>query len=576
MNEVSVKEGLDAMLSEYNDTRVYVGPNRLEIGDVKGRIMSDSLAIPRASIRVKNTLKEITSDSEGQFTIDAESGDILVINALGMLEKEVLLSKVTDIKINLTPDTTVLNEVTLYGKTKKKIITATTPYGEKNIDAIGYSVNELTKEDILSSNITLDDVIAKIPGVMISGFGANKRYSFLINVTSSTGVFVDTNPIIVIDDMIYHQKDGLEHLPPIDIQSIQSIRAIKSLAGTNRYGSDGAYGAIEIRTNATYSKAQDKIVEKPSALAKNNNFTEFDIRTINEIQGKPIYIQQLEKADSFEAAKDIYFNQKNTYPLTIPYIINVSDYFKSWDPDFALTILSNIAALASKNVKALRALAYKLEEMKQFNNAKFIYRHIAELRPNDAQSYRDLAQIYEFTANYDDAMDLYKQMLSNSIESIDFTGMQQVIVNDIKHLLAFHKSMVNYQDLPSELLNANLKQDLRIVFEWNDPSTEFEIQFINPQNKFYKWSHTLDGNKALISDELHNGYSVQDFEIDDSELGKWLINIETIQEEKIQNPTYLKYTVYRNFGLATETKEVKVIELNTKQQNVNLDKLIYH
>lgn len=573
LSEVSVKEGLDTMLSEYNDTNVYDETKNLGPGSVNGRIISDSLVISKASIRVKNTLKETTSDSQGHFTIEAEQGNILVIKALGMLGKEVLLSKNSNIEIELIPDTTVLNEVVLYGKRKPKSETTLTPYGEKKADAIGYAVAELTNKDISPSYVTYDQVMAKIPGLIISGIGDRKRYSFARNVGSS--LELDANPIIVIDDIIYKQENGLDNLPLIDIQSIQSIKALKSLASTNRYGSDGAYGAIEIRTNATYFKTQDKTIEKPSALAKNNDFTEFGIPNINEIQGKPIYIQQLENAGSFEESKSIYFNQKNTYPISIPYIINVSEYFKKWDQDFALTVLSNIASVAIKNVKALRALAYKLEEMEQFNNAKFIYKHIAELSPKDAQSYRDLAQIYELTHQYDDAMALYKQILSNSIEGVDFTGMQQVIVNDVMHLLAFHRSRVKYQDLPSEILNKNLKQNLRIVFECNDPSAEFEIQFVNPKNKFYKWFHTLEENKALISDELRNGYSVHDFEIDDSEPGEWLINLKTFQEEEIQNPTYLKYTIYRNFGLATETKEIKVLELNTKQQNVNLDKLIY-
>lgn len=576
LNKVSVKDGLEMMLTEFQDNESY-DDSEWNGGNIKGIVISDSKPIPNAAIRVKNTLKETLSDKEGRFSINAKQGDVLEIISLGMEEEEIVLSNNPNIEVNLKQKTIVLSDVTVYGKIEKVEHTVLTPYGEKNVDAVGYSTNEMTGKDISPGDISFDQVIAKLPGVMITGVGNNKRYSFLNNVSSSTGVFVDTNPIIVIDNIIYHQDDGLQNLPPIDIQSIQSVRAIKSLAGTNRYGSEGAYGAIEIRTKATeINNNEDSTVKKEnSALAIGNDFVDEGIFSINHIVETPNYITELNNAATFEEAKTIYFNQKNYIPYSIPYAIKVSDYFKKWNKDFAYVILTEIASVANDNMKALKALAFKQEELKRYKDAKWIYEYVAKLRPNDAQSYRDLAQIYQQTANYKEAMQLYKLMLSNSIEGIDFTGLQQVISNDLKHLLAFHKSMVDLTGLPSEFLDPNFKIDRRMVFEWNDFSTEFDLQFVNPKLKFYKWSHTLLDNKSLVNDEVQNGFSTQDFVIDDDESGEWLINLKSLGHDDTFNPTYLKYTVYENFGLPNETKKVKIIKLETKGQNVTLDKFIY-
>jgi len=575
LNKVSVKDGLEMMLTEFQDNESYDELEWSE-GNIKGQVISESNSIPNATIRVKNTLKETLSDKEGRFSINAQQGDVLEITALGMEKEEIALSSISNIEVNLSQKTTVLNDVTVYGKTQKPENIVLTPYGEKNADAIGYTTNEMTSEDISPGDTSFDQVIAKLPGVMITGMGNNKRYSFLNNVSSSTGVFVDTNPIIVIDNIIYHQDDGLQHLPPIDIQSIQSVRAIKSLAGTNRYGSEGAYGAIEIRTKATeINTVVDSSKKENSALAIGNDFVEEGIFSLNDIVELPNYINELNNATTFEEAKTIYLNQKKTIPFSLPYVINVSDYFKKWDEDFAYVILTEIASVANDNVKALKALAFKQEELKRYKDAKFIYEYLSKLRPNDAQSYRDLALIYQQTANYKEAMQLYKLMLSNSIEGIDFSGMQQVISNDLKHLLAFHKSRVDLTGLPSEFLNPNFKIDRRMVFEWNDFSTEFELQFVNPKLKFYKWSHTLLYNKILVNDEVRNGFSIQDFVIDDDESGEWLVNLKSLGYSDTFNPTYLKYTLYENFGLPNETKKVKIIKLDTKGQNVTLDRMMY-
>ena len=576
LSKESVKDGLEMMLTEYQDNESYDEIESVE-GLIKGKVLCDSKAIPNTTIRVKNTLKETLSDKEGRFSINADQGDVLQINALGMEEQEIVLSNNSYFEVNLTQKTTVLNDVTVYGKTQKKVEnTVLTPYGERNVDAIGYTTNEMTNEDISPGDTTFDQVIAKIPGIMITGVGNNKRYSFLNNVSSSTGIFVDTNPIIVIDNMIYHQKDGLQHLPPIDIQSIQSVRAIKSLAGTNRYGSEGAYGAIEIRTKASEINLDESSkTREDSALVKGNDYVDEGISIWNNTLETPYYLNELKNAATFEEAKTIYFNQKKSMPISIPYIINISDYFKKWNGEFAYVVLTEIASVANENVKALKTLAFKQEELNHFKAAKLIYERIAKLLPKDAQSYRNLALIYQKTDNYKEAMQLYKLMLSNSIEGIDFSGLQQVITNELKLLLSFHKSKVDVTGLPLEYLSPNFKIDRRLVFEWNDPTTEFELQFVNPQKKYYKWSHTLLENKTLMYDEINNGFSVQDFVIDDDLPGEWTINLKTPEQNESINPTYLKYTIYENFGLPNQTKKVKVIELDTKNQNVTLEKLMY-
>jgi monoamine oxidase len=161
------------------------------------------------------------------------------------------------------------------------------------------------------------------------------------------------------------------------------------------------------------------------------------------------------------------------------------------------------------------------------------------------------------------------------MEGVDFTGLQQPIIDELMHLLAFHRSKVNFKDLPTNLLTAKFKQDLRIVFEWNDPNAEFELQFVNPQKKFFKWSHTKFNNRERMLDEIKKGYTTEAYIIDDAEAGEWIINIEALNEKPDINPNYLKYTIYKNYGLPNETKTIKILQLENIKQKVTLDKIIY-
>ena len=122
----------------------------------------------------------------------------------------------------------------------------------------------------------------------------------------------------------------------------------------------------------------------------------------------------------------------------------------------------------------------------------------------------------------------------------------------------------------------NFGFDYRIVFDWNDPAVEFNVQFVGPKKKYYDWSHTVLDDKDLLEDELNYGYNTEEFIIEKSDKGKWLINIEnyTIQDES--NPTYIKYTVFKNYGRPNEIKKVEVIDLNKLKQKITLDVLNYY
>ncbi|MCB0461701.1 MAG: carboxypeptidase-like regulatory domain-containing protein [Flavobacteriaceae bacterium] len=573
--QTSRKDALNFMFNEIDDEADYTEIDTKESNTIYGKITSDSLIIQGAKINVKNSYVQTISDAEGNYNIQASEDDILQVSALGMLPKEVLVSNKQNININLKPDGQLLDEVLLRAKAKKEIVI--TPYGKKDINSVAYSASEISNKDINASHQTLDQLVAKLPGTIVSGIGDRKRYTFLVNTFATTGTSnIDPNPVIVIDDVMYSQADGLDKLPPIDLQTIVSIKAIKSVVGTNRYGSMGAYGAIEIRTNASALSETKKPINKPSALAQGNDYLDEGISFFEDNKEPSKFIKQLSVAATFEEAKNMYYRQKNQMKvMPTSYVIEASEYFEKWDKDFAYNVLSNIAELAYNNPKALLSLAYKLDELKYYEQAKYIYERIAELRPKDAQSHRNLAQIYEKTKAYDKALQLYKLMLSNSIEGVDFSAIEQVIANEFSRFLAHNRTKIDVSDIPSDYLNAKFKYDQRIVFEWNEPNTEFELQFVNPLKKFYRWSHTQLENQARMMDEINNGYAIEEYIIDDAEPGEWIINIENLTNETNSiNPTYLKYTAYKNYGLPNETQTVKVVKLNDCKPKVTFDKFL--
>ena len=547
-----------------------------------GKVFSVSGPIQGATIRIKNSLVEAQSDFDGYFNIDAQVGDILIVNFLGMTEKQTFVEDLDDLYVLLKTEAQVLDEVVLSSSNKNEDNLVDTGYGRKNKDAVGFSNSTITKKDFSPGAINLVDVIrGQFAGVRIEGFATPR-----ITIRGGTGSM--NTPAYAIYDV-----DGLifEDFPNfINVQQIESITILKSYGATNRYGSVGRGGVFVIRMNNLYKGSSQSL---DSALIKGNDYEE-ELSMIS-LENNSNYIKELEEAFSFENAKEIYLRQTSNLEFkSLPYYFDSYDYFKRWDNDYAFSILTDAVISAKSNPKALKALAYKMESVDRNFEAELVFEHLLKIRPSHEQSYRDLALIYSKNQKYVLAADIYKKILLNSIDEVEVLGLQKTIANEAYHLYTTNRDAFDFKNFPIDVLkrllpnlDLNNKQnsfikpkefgyDYRVVFDWSDSNIEFNVQFVSPSKKFFNWSHTKFENKDQLMDEIKFGYNTEEFIIDDSQKGEWLINIDNFSIESDINPTFLKYTVYKNYGRDNEIRKTSVINLNRLTQKLTLDKLFYN
>jgi tetratricopeptide (TPR) repeat protein len=551
---------------------------------LKGTVSTEkNLSIPNASIQIKNSFKMAYTDFDGLFQIAAKVGDTLVIDYIGMNKKEVVVNNLNPLDIILKPNTELLNPVAIKGKKKKpKKKYADTGFGKRSLDAYPLGT-VITADQIGPQHIYTSDVLrGSVAGLFVYNGGANTVPRFGIGPrrslrgASSDAESLSQTLMLIRGEEVQVFYDGFPFrgsVDDIEIRTIDNIVILKSIPSTILYG--GRPTILITSKNRFIKKDEDGNIIN-TALATNNDYKE-SIPSIINTQEKPSYIVELEKATTYKQALEIYNQQRQfASTQTIPYYLDTAEYFKRWDSKKTLEILQNVEVLAIENPKALKSLAYKLEALGEFVAAKNVYQRIAVLLPNASQSYRDLALAYKRAGNYQESLDLYVKMLTDSFENINFSGLEKPLLSEMQQLLRRHREELNYKDIPSNLLKATFKYDVRLVLEWNRPDAEFELQFVNPSKKFYTWEHSIAAKKDRMLDEAKNGYHMEEFIIDEADItGEWMINIKSLDEEKAINPTYLKYTLYTNYGTPNQERVIKVVKLYKQQQKVTLDKINY-
>ena len=533
---------------------------------VTGVVKNVDGPIQGAVITVKNTFNEAVTNLKGEFSIKVTLDDtVFEITSFAMEYKEMSIKRGASMTIELDYDGQLLDEVVLKGKSKSKDQYEETAYGRKNKKALGYSSGmEITEEDIKDTDVTVFDILRKMPGVEIFGMpGFNQSILFTRNRTITSQA-----PRVVLDGALLDQSI-LNSLSPSEISS---IKLLKGLTATLRYGQLGSGGIIFIETKlgkANNVTTKEKI---KSLQVKGNQYIE-TVPLLASVKTKSTTLVALEKATTFAQAKAIFETQEKTIS-TIPFYIESSDYFLRWDKGYSFKILSTIASLAPNNIKALKAYAFILEQRAEYKKVVSIYTRILALRPDSSQGYRDLALAHQAAGDYELAFTLLYQIVYNTIPNVDCSAIQELAYNELRHLLAFHKSKVPFEKLPNELLSLNYKKDIRMVFQWTQPDVDFDIQFVSPERKFFNWTHTGFESKTLLQDEVSQGYAIKEHIIDDAQPGTWVVNMEFLSNERPKNPTYLKYTVFQDYGLPTQTKKTKIIAMKDLQNKVTIDRFV--
>jgi tetratricopeptide (TPR) repeat protein len=545
---------------------------------VSGNVSSVAGPIQGAVISKKGSLQEIRTDFRGNFSIPASDGDVLIIEYLGMNSKQLLIEDIQkSVKVVLESSSYILDETIIKGsKDKQENRKIQSGFGKKSEKELGTQVGVITENEIGGEDLFLGDVLrGKFAGVSISGFGSDAVISIRNSDQQSLGSSsIGGDPIWVVDGAVLQLS--LEEMNGIiDTRNIKSISVLKSLNATTLYGRIAANGAIVIKTKAG-SYNEETVEEKIESLqVKGNDYTE----TLNMYDSATVenkYVTQLRSLSTADERFARYRKIERSIEPQASFYIDMALFFKDENLKYTREILQTVSKKAKDNVRIMRAVAFVYESIGQYQDARVIYEHIVSIAPEQAQSYRDLALIYKDVGQYNKALELYINMIGDQIRGVRFTGIKKYVVNELRHLIEKHKSQVEFERLPNELLTVGYRVDLRFTIQYTDSSAPFEFQFVDPDKKYFNWIHDFYQNEKELIDEKKEGYQMKEFEIDDASKGNWLVNLRFLGEDNPNSvATYVKYTVYKNYGSSKETKEIKVVKLKDFTKKMTLAVLDY-
>ncbi|MDQ2863576.1 MAG: TonB-dependent receptor [Bacteroidota bacterium] len=226
------------------------GQQRTNItGNISG---VDNAHLIGASVTVKGESTGTSTNANGDFSIMASKGAILIISNIGYTTKEVKVNSFT-VNVSLEKSDNSLSDVVVigYGTQKKADLTSA-------ISSV--SGKKLEGMPVQNTESLLQGQVA---GLTVTANGGEPGDNGQVRIRG-VGTFGNNNPLYVVDGIPVN--NGLNFLNPNDIESIQ---VFKDAAAAAIYGNRAANGVVYITTKKGHSGKRQISLDAYYGFAKN-------------------------------------------------------------------------------------------------------------------------------------------------------------------------------------------------------------------------------------------------------------------------------------------------------------------
>lgn len=202
---------------------------------VKGYVLDENGdPLPGATVQIQGSNKGVTTDLDGAYAIEVAPAEQLYFSFIGMQPKTVRIADQSVVNVELSDDTTLLEEA------------VSVAFGTQKKESVIGSITTVKPAELKvpSSNLTtaLAGRVAGLISYQRSGEpGQDDATFFVRGVTSLTYA---NGPLILIDGVEMSSSD-LSRLQPDDIASFSIM---KDATATALYGARGANGVILVST----------------------------------------------------------------------------------------------------------------------------------------------------------------------------------------------------------------------------------------------------------------------------------------------------------------------------------------
>jgi tetratricopeptide (TPR) repeat protein len=301
------------------------------------------------------------------------------------------------------------------------------------------------------------------------------------------------------------------------------------------------------------------------------------------------YLKKMAAAKTADDAYAVYLAERKAWLETPAYYFDCAEALhRRGANDLAVRVLTGIADLRLEDAALLRIVAHRLAQWGHTPEAIQIFEQGAHLRPEEPQSFRDLALALadrgdalaqvdpaQAITHYNRALQLLNKVATTSWNR--FEGISDIALTEANRVVARARRLPREANpklvvpLDSRLVR-NIESDLRIVMTWDSDNTDMDLHVIEPSGEECFYSHNRTAIGGRLSDDFTGGYGPEEYFVRRNQGGTYRIrtNYFGSREQKITGGTTVQATVFTDWGRPTEKRQSLSLRLTRDRETVTI------
>lgn len=284
--------------------------------------------------------------------------------------------------------------------------------------------------------------------------------------------------------------------------------------------------------------------------------------------------------DRFRRASDarlyhVYLEERPDYARSTAFFLDAADvFFERKQPALGLRVLSNLAEMELENPAVLRILGYRLLQAGRADLARGVFTEVKRLRPEEPQSYRDLAQACAAVGDFQAAVDLLWEVVTGEWDS-RFPEIELIALIELNALVASCGQQLDLSRVDPRLLRS-LPLELRVVLTWDADETDIDLWVTDPNGEKAYYGHQLTYQGGRMSRDFRNGYGPEEFSLRQARPGPYTVeaNYYGNSQQIIAGATTLQLQFITDFGTPRQREERVTLRLREAREVVTVGQFV--
>jgi len=232
----------------------------------------------------------------------------------------------------------------------------------------------------------------------------------------------------------------------------------------------------------------------------------------------------------------------------------------------ALRVLSNLAELHLEDRGLLRVLAYRLQDIGETTEALRVLQRVAELAPDEPQSWRDLGLAQAAAQAWQPAVDALWTAASGTWSS-RFGDMDMIALGELNAIAALHRVDLSAVDAR---LRRNLPLDVRVALAWDTDNTDIDLWVKDPNGEWVSYQNKLSRQGGRNTSDVTQGYGPEVFSLRKAIPGTYEVHAKYFGSHRqvLGNTTSVMMRLTTGFGTKGEKHRDVIVRLQEARDDL--------